>query len=112
MGEGMPSPTHLQGARHPRTPCGTGIHGGGTAFMQTGQSTVYLTSIHGISAEELTCVAKELGVIQSALATFCEILEQQQVPPEDLDSTLREIAKNYNTMAIVPRTPTYYSKMT
>jgi LmbE family N-acetylglucosaminyl deacetylase len=80
--------------------------------MQTGQGTVYLTSIHGISAEELTRVAKELGVTQSALATFCEIREQKQVPPEDLDSTLREIAKNYNTVAIVARTPTYYSKMT
>jgi len=80
--------------------------------MQTGQGTDHITSIHGISAEELTRVAKELGVTQSALATFCEILEQKQVPPEDLDSTLREIAKNYNTVAIVPRTPTYYSKMT
>jgi hypothetical protein len=82
MGEGMPSPTHLQGVtRHPRTPCGTGVHGGGTAFMQTGQGTVHITSIHGISAEELTRVAKELGVTQSALATFFEILEQKQVPP-------------------------------
>jgi hypothetical protein len=55
---------------------------------------------------------KTSGVTQSALATFFEILEQKQVPPEDLDSTLREIAKNYNTVAIVPRTPTCYSKMT
>ena len=54
--------------------------GGGTAFMQTGQGTVYITSIHGISAEELTRVAKELGVTQSALATFFEILEQKQLP--------------------------------
>lgn len=81
-------------------------------MMQTGQGTVYITSIHGISAEELIRVAKDPGVTQSALATFFEILEQKQVPPEDLDSTLREIAKNYNTVAIVPRMPTCYSKMT
>ena len=49
--------------------------------MQTGQGTVHITSIHGISAEELTCVAKELGVTQSALATFCEILEQKRKLP-------------------------------
>lgn len=55
--------------------------GGGTAFMQTGQGTVYITSIHGISADELTRVAKELGVTQSALATFFEILEQKASSP-------------------------------
>ena len=79
--------------------------GCGTALMQTGQGPVYITSIHGISAEELTRVAKDLGVAPSALATFFEILEQKQVPPEDLDSTLREIAKHYNTVAIIPGRP-------
>jgi len=40
----------------------------------------------------------ELGITKSALVSFFKILEQKHVPLEDLDSTLREIAKRYNAL--------------
>jgi tetratricopeptide (TPR) repeat protein len=41
---------------------------------------------------------EELGVTDSALKSFFKILEQQQVPREDLDSALRNIAKRYKEL--------------
>ncbi len=49
----------------------------------------------GISEKQLV---EELGVTRVALKKFFEILEQKQVPPEDLDHTFREIAKRYNDL--------------
>jgi len=40
----------------------------------------------------------ELGITKSALVSFFKILEKKHVPLEDLDSTLREIAKRYNAL--------------
>ena len=63
------------------------------------QGSLYVTNIHqGISGEEHTHLAKELGVTQSALTSFFKILEQKHVPPEDLDSTMRKIAASYKEL--------------
>jgi len=52
----------------------------------------------GIPLEQFVALSQELSVSQSALKSFFKILEQQQVPSEDLDSTLREIAKRYKDL--------------
>jgi hypothetical protein len=72
--------------------------GGGTAVMQTGQGTVHITNIHGISEEKYERLTEELGVTRTALESFFKILERQQVPREDLDSTLRDIVKHYKEL--------------
>jgi hypothetical protein len=43
-------------------------------------------------------LAKALGVTQSALESFSKILERQRVPPEDLDSKLRQLAVSYKQL--------------
>lgn len=43
-------------------------------------------------------MAEELGVTKAALTSFFKILEQKSVPPEDLDSKLREIAQSYKEL--------------
>src|SRR2546430_909854 len=58
----------------------------------------HVTTIQGISEERHERLAAELGVTRSALASFFNILEQQQVPPEDLDHTLRQIAASYKEL--------------
>jgi tetratricopeptide (TPR) repeat protein len=72
--------------------------GSGTAVLQTGQGSSYVTNIHGISPEDYRRLSSELDVTESALKSFFKILEQQHVPREDLDSTLRDIAKKYKTL--------------
>jgi tetratricopeptide (TPR) repeat protein len=72
--------------------------GSGTAVLQTGPGSVHITNIPGISKEEHERLREELGVTDSALKSFFKILEQQQVPREDLDSTLRNIAKRYKEL--------------
>jgi tetratricopeptide (TPR) repeat protein len=52
----------------------------------------------GIPPEQFQRLAEELGVTRAALTSFFTILEQHQVPPEDLDATLREIAAHYTTL--------------
>ena len=58
----------------------------------------HITTIQGISEERHERLAEELGVTRSALRSFFKILEQQQVPPEDLDHTLRQIATSYKDL--------------
>jgi len=41
---------------------------------------------------------KELDITKAALMNFFKILEQNQVPVENLDNTLREMAKRYKTL--------------
>ncbi|MBD3324354.1 tetratricopeptide repeat protein [candidate division KSB3 bacterium] len=53
---------------------------------------------YGVSPERFEALAGELAVTKSALKSFFKILEQQQVPLEDLDSKLREIAANYKEL--------------
>jgi hypothetical protein len=55
---------------------------------------------YGISEERFERLAKEFGVAESALKSFFKILAQKQVPLEDLDSKLREIAKHYQELQI------------
>ncbi|RPJ18810.1 MAG: hypothetical protein EHM35_21455, partial [Planctomycetaceae bacterium] len=54
--------------------------------------------IQGISEERHERLAAELGVTRSALTSFFNILEQQQVPPEDLYHILRQIATSYKDL--------------
>jgi tetratricopeptide (TPR) repeat protein len=66
--------------------------------VTTQYNAEHITTIQGISEERHERLAAELGVTRSALTSFFKILEQQQVPPEDLDSTLRRIATSYQEL--------------
>ncbi len=44
--------------------------------------------------------AEEFGVTKAAIASFFKILEQEKVPPGDLDSKLREIAFRYKELLL------------
>jgi hypothetical protein len=52
----------------------------------------------GVSSEAFQLFAEELGVTKAALTSFFKILEQERVPPEDLDSKLREFAVSYKQL--------------
>jgi len=67
---------------------------GGTAVLQTGAGAVNVNNFPPSTIDEI----KKLGVTEAALKSFFTILERQQVPPEDLDSTLREIANRYQEL--------------
>jgi tetratricopeptide (TPR) repeat protein len=71
-------------------------HGSNSPAITGVQGDVTIT--YGISPEQYGRLAVELGVTDSALKSFFNILEQQSVAPGDLDSTLRDIAKNYKTL--------------
>jgi tetratricopeptide (TPR) repeat protein len=53
---------------------------------------------YGLSSKDFAELAGKLAVTDSALASFFKILEEQQVPPGDLDSKLREIAAKYKEL--------------
>jgi tetratricopeptide (TPR) repeat protein len=53
---------------------------------------------YGIPPALFAEYAGKLAVTESALASFFKIMEEQQVPPGDLDSKLREIAANYKEL--------------
>src|SRR5882724_3655573 len=96
----LSTPSHSSGEGIPRRITAgrdvlVNVPGGG---MHTGQGNIYVTNIQGISGEEHTRLAKELGVTQSALESFFKILQQKHVPPEDLDSKLREVAASYKRL--------------
>ena len=67
---------------------------GGTAAIQTGAGTINVNNFSASTIDEI----KKAGVTEAALSSFFKILERQQVPPEDLDNTLREIAKRYREL--------------
>ena len=70
-----------------------------TVFTEEGNVNIqYIEQKYGVSEEGYKKVASELAVTEMALGNFFKILEQQSAPPEDLDSTLREIAKNYTEL--------------
>jgi alanyl-tRNA synthetase len=71
---------------------------GGTAFIQAGEGKIVITNIQGIDPAVHQKLAKQLGVTEAALKSFFKILEQKEVPPEDLDSTLRTIAERYKDL--------------
>lgn len=55
----------------------------------------YITTIEGISEERFQSLSEELGVTRAALKSFFKILKEKQVPREDLDSTLHQIANRH-----------------
>jgi tetratricopeptide (TPR) repeat protein len=71
---------------------------GGTAFIQTGEGKIVITNVQGIDPAGHQKLAKQLGVTEAALKSFFKILEHKEVPPEDLDSTLRTIAERYKDL--------------
>jgi tetratricopeptide (TPR) repeat protein len=71
---------------------------GSTAFIQTGEGKIVITNTQGINPAEHQKLAKQLGVTEAALGNFFKILEQKEVPPEDLDNTLRTIAERYKDL--------------
>ncbi len=71
------------------------VHGNGNIFSGTGNVTV-----NGIPPELFAQYVRDLGVTDSALASFFKILEEQQIPRGDLDSKLREIAFRYKELLL------------
>jgi tetratricopeptide (TPR) repeat protein len=71
-------------------------HGPGSHTVGYMQGDFYAN--YGISEEKYDRLRAEFGVTDSALQSFFKILEQQRVPREDLDSTLRDIAKRYKDL--------------
>jgi len=58
------------------------------------------TIIHkyGIQPEYLVKLSGELGITNTALRNFFNIIEHERVPIDELDHTLREIAKSYQNL--------------
>jgi tetratricopeptide (TPR) repeat protein len=71
-------------------------HGRDSPAIAHVQGDVNVT--YGISKEQYDQLREEFGVTKAALRSFFTIVEQQQVPREDLDTTLRDIAKKYKTL--------------
>jgi tetratricopeptide (TPR) repeat protein len=63
--------------------------------IHTGQGDI---NYQGIPPEQYKQLSKELGVTESALGNFFDIIKKKQVPISDLDNTLREIAKHYKEL--------------
>ena len=59
----------------------------------------YLTHIEGISEERFQTLCEERAITNVAITRFFKILKDKNVPPEDLDSKLRQIATRYNDVA-------------
>jgi len=56
------------------------------------------TVIKGIPHQEYIRLAKELGVTENAVKNFFKIIEQKEVPKEDWDFTLRQIATRHKEL--------------
>jgi hypothetical protein len=76
------APSTKQETHGPNSPAVTGVQGD-------------VTITYGISEEEYGRLREKLAVTDAALKSFFKILEEQQVPPEDLDSKLRGFANTY-----------------
>jgi tetratricopeptide (TPR) repeat protein len=63
-----------------------------------GNVSTHITDIHGVSEEKFQQLSEELGVTKAALKRFFKTLEHKEVPPEDIDSTLRTIAERYKDL--------------
>ncbi|WP_417915423.1 tetratricopeptide repeat protein [Candidatus Electronema sp. JM] len=71
------------------------VRGDGCIFSGTGDVTV---NKYGVPYEAYGELAGKHAVTESALASFFKIMEEQQVPLNDLDSKLREIATDYKAL--------------
>lgn len=69
------------------------MHGGNIAGRDQ-----HITNIEGISEDRFQALSEELGVTKAALKSFFKLLKEKQVPPEDLDETLRQIAHRYKDL--------------
>jgi hypothetical protein len=68
---------------------------GGSQNIAKDQGTAFQTNVnYGISPELFAAYVKKLAVTETALNNFFKIMEQEQVPLEELDSRLREIASS------------------
>jgi len=65
-----------------------------------GDIKVTKTIIQGIPPEEYLKLAKELGVTENAVKNFFKIIKQKEVPKEDWDATLRQIAKRHKELQL------------
>jgi hypothetical protein len=70
----------------------------GSAAVTGDHNVVTVTRIEGVAPETHQALAKQFGVTEGALTSFFKILERVQVPSEELDSTLREIATRYREL--------------
>ncbi|EDN69080.1 TPR repeat protein [Beggiatoa sp. PS] len=66
--------------------------------VHTGQGDNVINNNYGIKPDRFQQLSEDLGVTKVALKTFFKITEKKQVPLEDLDNTLREIAKHYKEL--------------
>ncbi len=68
------------------------------AFQDVNAGRNIIINISDIQPQEFARLAGELGVTKAALRSFFRILEESEVPAEELDGTLREIAKRYKQL--------------
>ena len=59
-----------------------------------------VNNYYGVSEECLDELKDQLSITKLALRNFFKIMEKQQVPPDDLDSKLREIAAQYKELLL------------
>ena len=66
----------------------------------TGKGNIYITEkyIKGVKPEEYLRLAKEFDVTEAAVKNFLKILKCKQVPPDELDSTFRQIATRHKEL--------------
>lgn len=57
-----------------------------------------ITIHRGVDEERFQRLAEELGITNAALRSFFRVIEERQVAAEDLDSTLRDIARRYRAL--------------
>jgi len=73
---------------------------GSISAVHTGTGNIYITKIKGIPPLQFARLAQQLGVTKVALKGFFGILERKQVSRENLDKTLREIAKRHKALLV------------
>jgi len=64
-------------------------------------SVTHIENYHenkGITQEQYLSLAKDLGVTENAVKNFFKIIEQKEVPKEDWDFTLRQIATRHKEL--------------
>jgi len=92
-----PSPPPQNPPKNGGVSIGGNVKSGGDVNI-TGQGNITVTKHYGVSEESYQKYVKELGVTEAALSNFFKILEQEKVPIQDLDKTLREIAGRYKEL--------------
>jgi tetratricopeptide (TPR) repeat protein len=66
-----------------------------TIYADNVQFADTINNFRGIPPEEFKALSKELGVTQTALENFFKILKQQNIPYQDYDHTLHQIAERH-----------------